>query len=74
MVDSPDGCVSGLAGESVSVSYTVIGPEGDQAVDWFIGENSLPEGFDFDFEETLSPGVTSATFTWNTTQYDAGEY
>ena len=74
VVDSPDGCVSGLAGESVSVSYTVIGPEGDQTVDWFIGENSLPEGFDFDFEETLSPGVTSATFTWNTTQYDAGEY
>ena len=74
VVNGPDGCVGGVAGESVSASFTVIGPEGDQTVDWFIAEDNFPEGADFDYEESVSPGTTTTTVTWNTTQYDAGEY
>jgi len=74
VVDSPDGCVSGLAGESITASFTVIGPEGDQSVDWFIVEDDFPQGADFDYGEDISPGTTTATITWNTTSYDVGEY
>ncbi|MCH2105064.1 MAG: choice-of-anchor A family protein, partial [Planctomycetes bacterium] len=74
VVDSPEGCVSGLAGESITASFTVIGPEGDQSVDWSIVEDDFPQGADFDYGETISPGTTTVTITWNTTSYDVGEY
>ena len=74
VVDAPAGCVTGEAGESISATVTAIGPEEDQLVDWFIGENNFPEGYDFDFEESIEGGSTTITLTWNTTAYDAGEY
>ena len=74
VVDAPAGCVTGEAGESISATVTVIGPEEDQLVDWFIGENNFPEGYDFDLEESIEDGSTTITLTWNTTAYDAGEY
>lgn len=74
VVDGPDDCVSGVAGESVTASFTVIGSEEDQTVNWSLVESSFPEGADFDYSETISPGTTTVDVTWNTTPYDVGEY
>jgi choice-of-anchor A domain-containing protein len=74
VVDGPEGCISGVAGETVSASYTVIGPEGDQMVSWSVVEDDLPAGAEFNYGESILPGTTTATFEWVTTAYDAGLY
>ena len=75
VVDGPEGCVGGVAGDTVSVTYTVIGPEDDQTiVGWDISEDNFPAGADLHAITDQSLGIYTATLEWNTTQYDAGEY
>jgi choice-of-anchor A domain-containing protein len=75
VVDGPEGCVGGVAGDSVSASYTVIGPEDDQTITaWDIVEDNFPEGADLHAITEQSEGFYTATLEWNTTPYDAGEY
>ena len=71
IVDAPDGCVSGMAGEPISMSFTVIAPEEDQGVGGF--NDFYPEGWDVE-TSVGEGGSMTVNITWNTTAYDAGEY